>query len=182
MHHTATLQPVLHAVLLRPATAADESLLLRLEALLSGHLRNGRGLSGEMARSLAQLILRGREAAWRATWPKAQCLVIECDGKAIGRLWVDTSSGPWQLLDLALLPSHRGQGLAQAALRAWLRQADAAGAAVRTRVARNDPFLLRLRCLDFLADGQQRGQVWLQRAPVASAACDWNEPTLELAA
>ncbi len=181
MHITAQPTTDSTSIVLRPATPADEEFLLRLEALLSGHLRNGRGLSVEMARSLARLILRGRESAWRAVWPHTSCIIVECNGTAIGRLWVDTSSATWQLLDLALLPCHRGHGLGREAFRIWLQQADEAGANVQIGVALHDPMLLRLRCLNFVASRKGRGQVLMQRRPVVPAE-GWESTAMPLAA
>jgi GNAT superfamily N-acetyltransferase len=154
---------------------------MRLEAGLSGHLRQSRDMSSEMARSLALLLLRGRESGWRITWPQAECLVVERGGEPIGRLWADRSGPSWQLLHLALLPRHRGRGLAQATLRAWLQHADAAGATVGCCATLRNPFVLQLHALGFTAQQMRRGQVWLQRAPAVPMA-GVDDPTLQLAA
>ena len=177
----ATDRSTLH---LRQATAADDDLLMRLEAGLSGHLRNGRDLSTAMARSLALLLLRGRESAWRVTWPEAQCLVVERGGEVIGRLWADRSGPTWQLLHLALLPRHRGRGFGRAALQAWLGEVDAAHAAVACCLTLRNPFVLQLNAAGFATHATRRGQVWMARAAAAPAVAvaGWDDPTMALAA
>lgn len=167
---------------LRPTLPSDDDMLLRLEALLSGHFRNGRELSSGGARSLARLLLTGRDAAWRAVWPDARCLAIEVDGTPVGRLWFDASGDQWTLLDLALLPSHRGRGLGLAALREWLQTADDAGVPVGCRVRMDNPFILQLRCVGFVEGERRRGQMLVVRPVSAGCAWEWDEPTMPLAA
>ncbi len=83
-------------------------------------------------------------------FPQAAFDIIELDGEPIGRLVVDRPGERLHLVDIALLPEHRGQGLGEAILRALLDEAAAAGAPVRLEVSSgNDPSLRLYERLGF---------------------------------
>lgn len=175
------------ALTLRSAQARDTDFLMRLEAGSSPHLRTRDPhlppLAPDMARSLAALLLRGREEAWRLAWPRARCLVLEVSdlqadhdadqpspdtgppGAPLGRLWIDDSSPTWRLLDITLLPGKRQRGLGSDALRAWLQHADAAQAAVQLNLNESSPALRLMRRLGFAVTQWRPPTVHLERPP-----------------
>lgn len=56
--------------------------------------------------------------------PRAHYLAIECNGEAVGRIYVDESGAEDLLIDISLFPSWRGQGIGSALIR---RQQQASG-------------------------------------------------------
>jgi len=122
---------------LRPAGDADRPLLLRVFA-------------GTRARELAFLPQDAREAfvaqqyeaqerSYRAQAPDARCDVVLRDGEPVGRLIVARGAREIRVVDIALLPEHRGAGIGSALLRQVLAEADALGAATTVHVALTNP-------------------------------------------
>src|SRR5262245_55763809 len=67
-------------------------------------------------------------------YPDCQFLVIEREGEPIGRLYVDHSEREIRLIDIALLPEHRGQGIGGMLLAELLAEAAATDRRVRIYV------------------------------------------------
>lgn len=167
---------------LRPALPGDADFLMRLEGGLGNHLRGCRELGPEATARLARLLVDGREAAWKAAWPDAHCLVVEDQGDAVGRLWVTETADDWQLLHLAVLPSHRRQGIATESLTQWLSAADRAGARVSTRVATSDMARWLIGHFEFRFSGGGAGAALLRRLPQSGVGRWVAETTVSLAA
>lgn len=53
----------------------------------------------------------------RTTYPKAQAWLVLSDAEAVGRLIVDTSESAIRLIDIAVMSSWRGQGIATQVIR-----------------------------------------------------------------
>jgi GNAT superfamily N-acetyltransferase len=65
--------------------------------------------------------------------------VILRDGQPIGRLYVARWAAELRIVDIALLPEHRGAGIGTAILQGLLAEAAAAGKPVRIHVERLNP-------------------------------------------
>ena len=74
-------------------------------------------------------------------FPDAQFQVILVGGEEAGRLYVDRRADELRLIDIALLPEHRGRGVGGAMMRDLLDEAAAAGKLVRIHVERFNPAL-----------------------------------------
>lgn len=72
-------------------------------------------------------------------YPKAERLIVTADGGEIGRLILHRAAVPWQIVDIALLPSSRGRGLGAALLDAVLTAAAEARAGVVLQVEMGNP-------------------------------------------
>ncbi|HYG47034.1 MAG TPA: GNAT family N-acetyltransferase [Allosphingosinicella sp.] len=72
-------------------------------------------------------------------YPDAEWLVIERDGKAIGRLYLEEWPSQIRLIDISLLPEGRGDGVGGAILADLKEAAAAAGKALSIHVERNNP-------------------------------------------
>ena len=86
-------------------------------------------------------------------YPSCEFLIVEKpNGSAperIGRLYVDRWAKEIRLVDIALVPAHRGQGFGGALLRSILDEARASGLAVSIHVEANNPALSLYRRLGF---------------------------------
>lgn len=69
----------------------------------------------------------------------AQFLVLERFGTGIGRLYLHLREDEVRLVDIALLPQQRGNGVGTAVLEDLLESASARGLAVRIHVEANNP-------------------------------------------
>lgn len=86
---------------------------------------------------------------YREQFRDAAYQVILSDGEAIGRLYLDHRPDEWRVIDIALLPRHRGQGHGTRLMRDILQSAHAAGKPVRIHVERNNPALRLYERLGF---------------------------------
>jgi ribosomal protein S18 acetylase RimI-like enzyme len=72
---------------------------------------------------------RFQDIHYRRYFGGADFLVMEQHGTPIGRLILDQTNADWQIVDIALIPALRGQGIGRALLQSIL------DAAVRARAA-----------------------------------------------
>ena len=86
---------------------------------------------------------------YRQHYPAAEWLVIERDGAAIGRLYVEEWPDQIRLIDIALLPDHRGGGSGGAILRDLMDMAAAADKPLTIHVEKNNPAMRLYRRLGF---------------------------------
>lgn len=70
---------------------------------------------------------------------EADFLIVQRDGKSIGRVYLDEREEEIRLIDIALLPEHRGQGLGGKLMHDILAAAKAVGKAVRIHVEQFNP-------------------------------------------
>ncbi|HEY1604439.1 MAG TPA: GNAT family N-acetyltransferase [Allosphingosinicella sp.] len=71
--------------------------------------------------------------------PDAARLVVERDGAPIGRVYLDETERRFNLIDIALLPEHRGGGIGGAILGDLVRRARETGRAIDLFVEKNNP-------------------------------------------
>jgi len=76
---------------------------------------------------------------YREQFPAAAYLVVEQEGEAIGRIYVDRRADELRLIDIALIPEARNQGLGKALLMDLLDEGQAMGLPVRIHVERFNP-------------------------------------------
>lgn len=93
-------------------------------------------------------------AHYEQYYPEAAFLVIERDGEAIGRLYVDRASEEICLIDIALLPEARGNGLGTRMVEEILDEARAVGKPVEIHVERFNPAMRLYERLGFVPSGE----------------------------
>jgi ribosomal protein S18 acetylase RimI-like enzyme len=95
---------------------------------------------------------RAQHAHYQTNYPKALWLVVERGGDAIGRLYLVRWPRELRLIDIAILPEYRGQGIGTAILRDLF--ADAAGQPVTIHVEKNNPAMSLYARLGFRPIGE----------------------------
>jgi ribosomal protein S18 acetylase RimI-like enzyme len=91
--------------------------------------------------------------------------VILVDGKPAGRLYVHRRPSEIRIVDIALLPKHRGNGVGTRLLEDLLAEGDGAGKSVTIHVERMNPALRLYERLGF-ALGEDKGvYLFLERQP-----------------
>ena len=76
---------------------------------------------------------------YQAHYANAEWLIVERDGAAIGRLYLQEGGSDIRLIDIALLPAHRGAGIGAALIDDLLAWARALGKSVSLHVEPNNP-------------------------------------------
>jgi GNAT superfamily N-acetyltransferase len=95
----------------------------------------------------AQLMRQQFEAQTRgyaAQFPQALFDIVELCGEPIGRIVVDRQAEEWHLVDIALMPQWRSQGIGTAILSALIAEAGTARMPVRLEVGSSNDLAKRL--------------------------------------
>ena len=92
-----------------------------------------------------------QDAHYRAHYPGAQFSIIERGGVPAGRLFVARWEKEIRIMDIALLPGHRGAGIGTRLLRDLQEAARAAGKALSIHVEKFNPALRLYERLGFRA-------------------------------
>ncbi len=110
-----------------------------------------------------QLVARHRDHD--ASHPLARHQILMDGPRPVGRLSVDRAGHPWYLVDLAVLPSARGRGLASELLARLQVEARAAGEAIELHVAADNPALRLYLRNDFVTVATEGPDLRMRWAP-----------------
>jgi ribosomal protein S18 acetylase RimI-like enzyme len=96
-----------------------------------------------------------QHAHYQNYYQASDFFVIERAGEPIGRLYLARWASEHRIVDIALLPAHRGAGFGTALLSDLIDEAAAAGKAVTIHVEKFNPALTLYRRLGFVVAGEQ---------------------------
>ena len=82
-----------------------------------------------------------QDAWYRESYPGATFDVILVDGEPAGRLYVHRGASEIRIMDIALLPEHRGAGIGTQLLRDLLEEGSQTGKRVSIHVEKHNPAL-----------------------------------------
>lgn len=144
MHSAMTGQ-----VRLRPARETDVAILRRIYASTRADELAVTDWSEEQKVDFCGMQFAAQDAHYRQHYPTAQFSMIEREGTAVGRLYVDRWEKEIRIMDIALLPEERGAGIATRLLRELQEEARATGKALSIHVERMNPALRLYQRLGF---------------------------------
>jgi len=153
---------------LRPASAADMPLLHRVYC----STRQDELLALDWPVPAKDAFLQQQFALqhryYHAHFPDAQFCIIQCEGRDIGRWYLDGAGAELRLIDIALLPDWRQRGIGSQLLRCLVEEADACGRDILLHVAANNPALGMYVRLGFEPLSNDGLYVMLRRRPQAA--------------
>ena len=126
---------------LRPVEPGDEAFLLGLYASTREQEMALVPWPEEEKRAFIQMQFQAQHKYYQEAFPDAQFSLILRDGRPAGRLYMERRADEHRIIDIALLPEYRGQGLGSGLMNDILTEAGAAGKPVRIHVERNNPAL-----------------------------------------
>jgi ribosomal protein S18 acetylase RimI-like enzyme len=124
---------------LRPITPEDESFLARLYASTREQELAQINWSEEQKALFCRMQFNAQTTDYQRNYPDASFDVIERDGVAAGRLLVLRSDDAVHVIDIALLPEHRGAGIGTKFLRELQDEAKSAGKKLSIHVEQFNP-------------------------------------------
>jgi ribosomal protein S18 acetylase RimI-like enzyme len=127
------------SISLRPISPADDSFLAGLYASTRTEELAQTNWSEEQKTMFCRMQFNAQTADYRANYPDASFQIIERGGVAAGRLLVMRSDDVIHVIDIALLPEHRGAGIGTKLLCELQEEAKAAGKKVSIYVERFNP-------------------------------------------
>jgi ribosomal protein S18 acetylase RimI-like enzyme len=152
-------------VTLRPAEPGDREFLYRVYA--STRSEELAAVPWDDAQKDA--FLRGQFDAqdlwYRENYTRTSYELIVIDGEPAGRLYLHRGADEIRIVEIALLPAHRGSGVGSALLRGVLAEADAAGKRVTIHVERMNPALRLYERLGFTVAEDKGVYLFLERLP-----------------
>jgi len=86
---------------------------------------------------------------YREQFRDAEFSVMKLAGRPIGRLYVDRREDEIRIIDIALLPEHRGKGIGSRVMKSLLDEGKNSGKPVRIHVEKNNPALRLYHRLGF---------------------------------
>ncbi|HKG15989.1 MAG TPA: N-acetyltransferase [Pyrinomonadaceae bacterium] len=123
------------AVSLRPATEEDYEALVRVYASTrADELTQVTWWDDAQKLAFCRSQYDAQKAEYEARFPDAEYDVIVLEGKTAGRVWVGRDEKEIRLLDIALLPEFRGQGVGAVLVGALIEEARSAGKRLRHMV------------------------------------------------
>jgi GNAT superfamily N-acetyltransferase len=128
-------------VCLRPAGAEDWDFLKRVYRSTREEELAVTNWGEEQKTEFCRMQFEAQDAYYREHYPNAQFSVIERSGVAAGRLYVDRWLREIRIMDIALLPEHRGAGIATRFLRELMEEARRAGKVLSIHVEKFNPAL-----------------------------------------
>ena len=96
---------------LRPIQPGDEPFLYRLYASTRAEEMALVDWSDEQKRAFLRMQFDAQHRFYIERFSSARFDVIELDGSPIGRLYLDRRDNEIRVIDISLLPEHRGKGI-----------------------------------------------------------------------
>ena len=156
-------------VSLAPAGPDDEEFLFRVYAATrQSEMELLPHWSTQQKQAFLAMQSEAQHRHYRAYYPGATYQVIRRNGVSVGRLYLDRGADAFLVLDIALLPEHRGAGIGSLLMRHVIEEAAAAGKPVRIHVERHNRALDWYRRLGFVPV-EDVGVYWLMERTATAA-------------
>jgi ribosomal protein S18 acetylase RimI-like enzyme len=160
------------ATTLRPIEPGDRELLLRIYASTRAEELAAVPWSEQQRQDFLRFQFEAQHKYYMQHFPRAAFDLILEGGEPVGRLYVDRRDDEIRLIDIALLPEHRGRGLGGAIMRDVLAEGAASGRLVRIHVERGNPAMRLYRRLGFEKIEEQGVYHLMEWAPDGRGAND----------
>ena len=152
---------------LRPAGADDRGFLLQVYASTREEELRLVAWDDEQKAAFIRQQFEAQDVYYREHYAAASFDVIEDDDGPIGRLYVSRWDDEIRIVDIALLPEHRGRGSGTALVRDVLDEAARSGKRVSIHVERNNPALRLYERLGFVPVDERGVYLLLEATPTA---------------
>ena len=158
------------SVTLRPAAEEDRSFLLRLYGSTREPELEASGLPREQWGAFVEHQFAAQSRHYETYEDTSYDLVL-VDGEPVGRLIVARWPEDLRVVDIALLPEHRGRGIGGSVMRALIEEADERGVKTSIHVERFNPAQRLYARLGFRAVAEAGGvYLLLERPPAPNQA------------
>jgi ribosomal protein S18 acetylase RimI-like enzyme len=101
----------------RPERPEDEPFLRELHASTRQEELDAWGLPPEMRAAFLDLQFKAQRHGYHSQFPQAEFLIILVANQPVGRIVVNRAADALYLVDIALLPEHRNQGIGTALIK-----------------------------------------------------------------
>jgi len=144
----------MNQIAFRPETDNDREFLFRLYAGTREEEMKLVDWSDEQKEAFLRQQFEAQTAHYRKNYIGAEYAIILREGVPVGRLYLHQSPGDLRIMDIVLMPEHRGSGIGGALLREIMARAGAKGDAVSIHVEQFNPALRLYERLGFRRIGE----------------------------
>jgi len=150
---------------LRPSRPEDRDFLFRLYASTREHELSALGWAAAQQEAFLRMQFNVQQQWYAATYSTAESQIIEQDDKPIGRIIVQRGRDIWRLIDISLLPEHRGHGIGGELIRALIKECGAFGAVLQLQVLNTNPAQRLYNRLGFIKTGEDQIYTQMELRP-----------------
>jgi ribosomal protein S18 acetylase RimI-like enzyme len=137
----------------RPIAPADEEFLYRVYASTREEELAPVPWDDEQKEAFLRMQFAAQHSHYQEHYADARFEIVLAGEQPIGRLYVDRREDELRIIDIALLPEHRGRGIGGRLMRPLLEEAAAGGLPVRIHVERENPAMRLYERLGFRQTG-----------------------------
>ena len=152
---------------LRPVAGDDRAFLVGLYASVREPELALLPWEDARKRAFVEHQFAAQDTHYREHYPGATLDVVEVGGERAGRLYVHRGPSDIRIMDVALLPAFRGQGIGSGLLRTLIEEAEGSGRKLSIHVEVNNPARTLYDRLGFRPAGEHGVYVLMER-PVAA--------------
>ena len=150
---------------LRPVSSSDRDFLLRVYASTREEELRPVDWSADQKEAFVRMQFEAQDAYYREHYHPATFDVVEVDGDPVGRLYVARWADEIRIIDVALLPEHRGRGIGTSVIRALLDEAAASGKRLSIHVEKHNPARRLYERLEFVESADRGLYVLMEATP-----------------
>jgi ribosomal protein S18 acetylase RimI-like enzyme len=157
-------------ITLRPITPDDEPFLSRVYASTREEELALTDWDEAQKAAFLQQQFAAQHRYYQENYRQTTFDVILADGQPVGRLYVARWAKEIRIVDIALLPEHRGTGIGSNLLHELMAEAAAAGKPVSIHVERYNPAMRLYMRIGFIPVGEHGVYLLMQWTPPTAAA------------
>jgi len=150
---------------LRSADVADDAFLLTVYASTRAEEMALVAWTSEQKQSFVQMQFDAQRRYYLTHYPQAENYIVQKDGRPIGRMILDRSQRPILLMDIALLPAYRNEGLGTTLIESLLEEADRMRRPVQLHVESFNRAMRLYKRLGFMQTGEVGIYLEMTRQP-----------------
>ncbi len=124
--------------------------------------------SDEQKQTFLHQQFEAQDSYYREHFPDCSFQLIELAGERIGRLYLHRREDEFRIVDIALLPEHRGRGIGRRLMQRILDEAGEQGLPVRIHVEQYNPALQLYKQLGFRHLGEVGVYFFMEWSPGTS--------------
>jgi ribosomal protein S18 acetylase RimI-like enzyme len=150
---------------LRPYCIDDQEFLFRLYASTRQHEIAAFGWPEPQQQAFLRMQFNAQQHWYEMSYGQADHQIVEQDGIPIGRIMVSRQRAFILLVDIALLPEFRGQGIGGELIRQLILECDQRKLPLRLQVQRINPAQRLYERLGFSKTGEDQMYLQMEKQP-----------------
>ncbi len=150
---------------LRPTQDRDQEFLFQLYATTREAEFAALGWDRAQLHALLRMQFLSQQRWYETAFPSAEHRIVILDDAPVGRIMVHRGADAATLVDIALLPQHRGQGIGNRLIQDLIEQCARQGLPLRLQVLKTNPAARLYARLGFVKTGEDGMYVQMERPP-----------------